>query len=156
MFRRNMLPPSSRWIQSLWRRRPYVFTQSCSAPFRKTVVAIVTSATKRAGKFVDMQASHEGTWRSGDGVPLILNLNIKWGEWSGSCIGHFTLRVRWPGTHWTERWVGPTAGLDDLPSIGLFSLCPAPDSHCKYWAIPDPSHSYDNWSKFWRKQNNWN
>jgi hypothetical protein len=36
------------------------------------------------------------------------------GEWSVSLPGRFNPGERAPGTHWIGRWVGPTAGLDDM------------------------------------------
>jgi hypothetical protein len=34
------------------------------------------------------------------------------GEWSDSCPGRFTPRVRAPGAHWIGGWLGPRAVLD--------------------------------------------
>jgi hypothetical protein len=36
------------------------------------------------------------------------------GEWSASRPSRFTPGERTHGTHWTGRWVGPRAGLDDM------------------------------------------
>jgi hypothetical protein len=44
---------------------------------------------------------------------LIHDLGTRWGEWSASRPGSaFPPGERTPGTHWTEDWVGPRAGLD--------------------------------------------
>jgi hypothetical protein len=43
---------------------------------------------------------------------LILNLGIRWGEWSASRSGHALLPGKYPGTHRTGGWEGPRAGLD--------------------------------------------
>jgi hypothetical protein len=34
------------------------------------------------------------------------------GEWSASCPGHFTPRIRAPSTDWIGCWVGPRVSLD--------------------------------------------
>jgi hypothetical protein len=39
------------------------------------------------------------------------------GEWSASRPVRFTFRKSAPGTHWTGRWVGPRAGLEDVEKI---------------------------------------
>jgi hypothetical protein len=41
-----------------------------------------------------------------------LTLTLDGSEWSVSCSGHFTPKVRAAGTHWIGGWVGPRAGLD--------------------------------------------
>jgi len=46
------------------------------------------------------------------------------GEWSTSCSGHFTPKIRNPGTPWIGGWVGFRAGLDvvvkdSLPLPGI-------------------------------------
>ena len=42
---------------------------------------------------------------------LYLTPALEEGEWSASSSAHFTLRKRACSNHWTEGWVGPTAGL---------------------------------------------
>jgi hypothetical protein len=44
------------------------------------------------------------------------------GEWSASCLGHFTLMKRAPGTHWIGGWVGPTTSLDDMKGRKILPL----------------------------------
>jgi hypothetical protein len=36
------------------------------------------------------------------------------GEWSASCLGHFTAWGRASGIYWAGRWVGPRGGLDKM------------------------------------------
>jgi hypothetical protein len=36
------------------------------------------------------------------------------GEWSASCLGHFTIVDGAPDTHWIGGWVGPRTDLDDV------------------------------------------
>jgi hypothetical protein len=47
-------------------------------------------------------------------------------ELSASRPGHFTLRERAPGTHCTEGWVGPRAGMDAM--VKRKNPCPCRDS----------------------------
>jgi hypothetical protein len=37
------------------------------------------------------------------------------GEWSASGPRKFTSKERAPGTHWIGDWMGPGAGLDEVP-----------------------------------------
>jgi len=41
-----------------------------------------------------------------------LTLALDGGKWSASCLGHFTLTVSCPGTHYRGGWMGPRTGLD--------------------------------------------
>jgi len=43
-----------------------------------------------------------------------VTLALVGGEQSASCFGRFSLRVRVPGAHWMEGWVGPIAILDTV------------------------------------------
>jgi hypothetical protein len=47
-------------------------------------------------------------------VQIFLTLTLVGGEWSASRSCRFTPRERAPDTHWIGRWVGPSAGLDDV------------------------------------------
>jgi hypothetical protein len=53
---------------------------------------------------------------------FFLNSALAGGEWSGSRPGCFTHRKRASGTHWTGRWVGPRAGLDDVEKRKFLAL----------------------------------
>ena len=78
-------------------------------------------------RYICPYANHEGTWRSGGIAPLILNTGTRWGEWSASRLGSFTLEERCRGTHWTWGWVGPRAGPEHLPSVELLFRRPVRD-----------------------------
>jgi hypothetical protein len=57
---------------------------------------------------------------NGGTVPHILELGIRWSEWSASRPGCFT-----PGTHWVGDWVGSSACLDAVATMGGPSPVPA-------------------------------
>jgi hypothetical protein len=44
------------------------------------------------------------------------------GQWSASRPGRFTYGERAPGTHWTEGWVGPRHGVDDVEKRKFLTL----------------------------------
>jgi len=63
-------------------------------------------------------------------IHAFLTTALDGGEWSVSCLSHFTPRVKAPGTHWTGGCVGPTASLEMavrrklIPSLSLLGTEP--------------------------------
>jgi hypothetical protein len=47
-------------------------------------------------------------------IHIFLTLALVGGEWSASCLGHFTPGERAPGTHCIGGLLNSRAGLDDL------------------------------------------
>jgi hypothetical protein len=62
---------------------------------------------------------HVGEWMY---KSVFLTSALDEGGWLASRHGCFTLRERVSGTHWTESWVGPKTGLDDMEKRKFLTL----------------------------------
>jgi hypothetical protein len=68
-------------------------------------------------------------------APPFLPLALDGGEWSSSCLSHFTHREIDPNTNWIGGWVGLRAGLDALEKIKIFlyqELNTGHPAHCPW------------------------
>jgi len=59
---------------------------------------------------------HKDVWGSEGIAHVFLTSTLDRCEWSASRSARFTPGERTPGTHWTESWVGPRAGLEAVGS----------------------------------------
>jgi len=77
--------------------------------------------------YVDLKFTQNRPWRPRRGVEIWLysffHLGARWGGWSTPHPDHFTPGKR-HGTHCTEGWVGPRAGLDGWGNLAPTEIRP--------------------------------
>jgi hypothetical protein len=64
---------------------------------------------KGKGKVIPVHHAMKTYWGVAIYLYAFLTSVLDEGEWSASCPGHLTPRVRVPGTHWIGGWVGASA-----------------------------------------------
>jgi len=77
---------------------------------------------------------HENVLGSGSKAPRILNLGIRWGEWSA-----LPPSLPAPDTHWTGGWAGSRAGLDTLAKRKISLSSPEIEPRSSSLQLTEPS-----------------
>ena len=103
IFSPSLLPPSSQVIRLIWFVENGICSQ-CQVVSCNSKIMQCASDTVQFPKVI-LTANHEGTWGSGDTVPLIVKV-------STSYPGFFTPFWKSHCIYWMWGWIGPLGGMD--------------------------------------------